>query len=215
MIIDAHTHRVKNKSAKALINFYPYEDVSKIREGDLLSAGIHPWFIHQHNVDDAFLKLEKLCENKIIDAIGECGIDHYVEDIETQKNVFKRHIAFSGRYKLPMVIHSVKTSHLMLEMHKMHAQNFPWIIHGFQGKIETAKQFSKQNIFISFGEKLLEQPQKYKSLLNEVDMDFVLFETDDCKREVIEIYQAAAEMLNLPLPELEKRIENNFNRIFI
>ncbi len=211
MIINAHTHQPSSADI-SVINFYPYQSIPEVRENDLLSAGLHPWFLKDINIDEALIQLEALCQNQKIAVVGECGLDKNMDNIEIQKNVFKCHIELSEKHKLPIVIHSVKTHHFILEMRNKLTATMPWLVHGFQGSKELALQFSSQNIFISFGAAIMVHPDKFQTILNQVDLDFVLFETDDKNISISEIYQQAAKLLNMPVGLLEKRIENNFKR---
>ena len=214
MIIDTHTHILKEAAGVSVLNFYPYDDLPKVEMPNLLSCGIHPWFIQENKLDIWLRNIEHYCQKKTIIAIGECGLDKNIENIQLQKEVFKRQISLSEQYGLPMIIHSVKMYHMVLEIRKITQAKQPWIIHGYQGSIETANQFVKQNIFISFGESLLKKSDKLKSVLNQIDIDFLLFETDDSNISIKAIYKHAAKLLGLDEGLLEKKIESNFYSVF-
>jgi len=213
MFINAHTHTVTNADVN-LVNVFPENDLPPLSKANKISCGIHPWFIKNYAVKDILNKLELFCQRKEISAIGECGLDKNTSNINLQKEVFLLQVELSEKYKLPMVIHSVKTYSDLLEIYKLNNCKQPWIIHGFTGSKEVAKHFTKKNIFISLGNYLLNQPQKAKDLLNQIDLNFVLFETDDKDLGIELIYETAAKYLNCLVTELEGRIECNFNRIF-
>ncbi|WP_066630357.1 TatD family hydrolase [Labilibacter marinus] len=210
MLIDAHTHSASKGVDLSIINCYPSE--VQLNDSYVYSCGIHPWYIKPEKTEEWISGIDSLCKNNNIVAIGECGLDKNIDDLEYQKEVFKTQIRLSEQYKLPCIIHSVKTHHLILEIKKETRAQMPWLVHGFSGSIETAQQFASQNIFISFGENLIKHPDKFKKLLNQVDMDFVLFETDDSDVTIQEVYREAAKLLNKDLAWLENKIEMNFNR---
>ncbi|MGQ1785489.1 TatD family hydrolase [Saccharicrinis sp. GN24d3] len=213
MLIDCHTHQRSPKADIAIINQYPY-DFKSDSEKHKYSCGIHPWFIQEDKIKSWLNVLVTLCQQKKIVAIGECGLDKNIENIEFQKNVFEPQIRLSEQYKLPVVIHSVKTHHLISEIRKKCHVKQPWIIHGFNGSIEMGQQFVKQNIFISFGQDLIKRPDKFQKILSRLNMDFVLLETDDCDISIVDVYRQAAKLLNLDMGLLENKIEANFNSVF-
>ncbi len=213
MIINAHTHQL-SKDALSVINCYPDEDLPIIKTSDLISCGIHPWFLESTDVNSAFEKLEEYCRLKKVQAIGECGLDKNVNDLPWQIAIFERQIQLAEKYNLPMIIHSVKMHHKILEIRKKRTKKIPWLIHGFNGSIEMAEQFSNQNIFISFGQNVLTHPLKTQKTLNQVDMNFVLFETDDKNVSIAEIYDGAAALMQMSPLELESKIEDNFKIFF-
>ncbi len=102
----------------------------------------------------------------------------------------------------------------MLEIRKNGDFKQPWIIHSYNGSIETAQQFASQNIFISFGENLIKHPDKFKKLLNQVDLNFVLLETDDSNVSIIAVYEQAAKFLDMEMGVLESKIEANYKKVF-
>jgi TatD DNase family protein len=213
MIINAHTHQLSEESISVL-NCYPDEDLPNIRKSDFISCGIHPWFLKSTDLKRALEILEDYCRLNKVQAIGECGLDKNVHDMEGQIAIFEQQIQLAEKYRLPMIIHSVKTHHKILEIRKKSAKKNPWLIHGFNGSIEIAEQFSNQNIFISFGQNVLTHPLKVQKILNQVDMNFVLFETDDKDVSITEIYGGAASLMQVPAIELERRIEDNFKKFF-
>ena len=212
MLIDVHTHKKSEGADLSVVNLYP-EDVA-LSGSHIYSCGIHPWYIQEEKVKEWLSHIEQLCRQQKIVAIGECGLDKNSENIKLQKDVLKAQIKLSEQYKLPVIIHSVKTHHRVLELRKTTLSRQPWIIHGYNGSIETLKQFARQNIFVSFGEKLIRYPDKMQQLLNQVNLDFVLLETDDSDISIVEIYRQFSKLLGMEQEELETKIETNFNCVF-
>lgn len=131
-----------------------------------------------------------------------------------QKSIFEQQIALSEKYTLPLIIHSVKTHHLVLELKKQINAKQTWIIHGYNSSVQTAQHFIDQEIFISFGENLIKHPDKFKNILNQVDLNFVLLETDDSNIGIGDVYRQAAKLLDMELNVLIKKIEENFKQVF-
>ncbi|GAF03522.1 TatD family hydrolase [Saccharicrinis fermentans] len=214
MFFDCHTHHYSVGDHVSVINYDPGDPIFRTVRLPICSCGIHPWYIHAYKIDNDLAQIESLCLHQKIVAIGECGLDKNTDDLELQKCVFERQIRLSERYELPLIIHSVKTHHIISEIRKRSKSKQPWIVHGYKGSIEMAQQFVKQNIFISFGENLLSHGHKFEMLLQQVNMDFVLFESDDSHISIVDVYEQAARLLCLDVRWLEKKIEMNFNTVF-
>lgn len=177
----------------------------------LYSFGIHPWRLCQ---DDTLSYLETLLkENKIV-AIGECGIDrNHKQTIDLQLEVFERQILLSEQYQKPLVIHNVKATADILQLHKRHQPKQAWIIHGFNGTEQEAKQLTDNGLYLSVGESLFYPNRKIIRSISSIPLDQLFFETDVSERSIHEIYEKAAELLNLPLEMLKERIFTNFARL--
>ena len=177
----------------------------------LYSYGIHPWNL---GMQPNLSLLETLLkENKVV-AIGECGIDrNYKETINLQLDVFERQILLSEQYQRPLIIHNVKATADILRLHKKHQPRQEWIIHGFNGTVEEARQLTDKGLYLSVGESILYQNRKITQSIQSIPLDKLFFETDVSERTIQEIYGKASELLNLPLEVLKERIFANFARL--
>ncbi len=213
MLINIHTHRIADADI-TILNSYPDVQLPDLESPHKLSCGIHPWYIHQFNAEEALSTLEWHCSHGKIQVLGECGLDVNIENISFQKEIFIRQIELSEKYGLPIIIHSVKTHHFILELRNQLNCNQPWLVHGYTGSKETAQQFAKQNIFISFGKFLIRHSERADTLINQTDLNFILLETDDSDYKIEEIYNQAASLLKIPTPELEHIMHSNYIRFF-
>lgn len=151
--IDIHTH-IGEVRADAILCVDPTERECLPTGEGKLSAGIHPW-----NADKAdqnvWTTLKNWLNDKRIVAIGEVGIDRLRgPQIEIQTDVFERQAELAVEYKLPLIIHCVRAFDILLRIHQ-HTPAFAdsqWIVHGFRGKPELAKQLLNCGIDLSFGQ---------------------------------------------------------------
>lgn len=121
----------------------------KAPEGQHFTLGIHPWNAAREIDWEAF---EKALDNPMIVGIGEAGIDALKgPDMEKQTEVFGRQIELAAKHRLPLVIHSVRNNHKILELYKRHKPEVPWIIHGFRGKPEEARRLLDAGLHLSLG----------------------------------------------------------------
>lgn len=165
---DFHTH--VPRTPRAIINTRPGE---KRAPGFLYSAGIHPWNSAICTESDFKALLVDANRREVV-AIGECGIDHLRgPEIEIQQDVFVRQAEIAEKAGKPLLIHCVRAYDKILELHKrLRPQRSQWIIHGFRGKPELARQLTCAGIYLSLGERF--NPKVPES----VDPRFIVRETD-------------------------------------
>lgn len=175
--LDIHSHN-NNRAYNAIINISPEDD---ILPDIYYSIGIHPWSTHlaTPSMLDA---LTQKAHNKQIVAIGETGLDALKGgNIETQTELFKFHIKLSEQVGKPLIIHAVKTFPQIINLKQEHSPRQPWIIHGFRGKPELAKELLKHGFFISLGEKF------NKETASIIPEDRLFYESDESPLSIKEI----------------------------
>lgn len=135
------------------------------------TAGVHPW---NADSDIDWNGLEQLLADPRVVGIGEAGLDTLRgPEIETQQRVFERQISLSEKHRLPLVIHSVRSNHRILQLHKTYHPRQPWIIHGFRGNSTQAQQLMQQGIHLSLGSR------RHPSMANPAPSPLLHYETDD------------------------------------
>lgn len=111
--------------------------------------GIHPW---ETGATPDFELLERAAAHPSVAAIGETGVDRLRgAGIDTQTNVFRRHIALSESLRKPLILHVVKALDIILAVKKECRPAMPWIWHGFRGNATMAKQLADNGILLSLG----------------------------------------------------------------
>ncbi|KOY85579.1 hypothetical protein AD998_04915 [bacterium 336/3] len=208
-----HTHR--NSDVWSLRNItFPQENQDIIQENKWYSVGLHPWFLDKNTIQLSLKEVQETSKNQRVIAIGETGLDRKITiDIDFQKEVFDKHIELSEELHKPLIIHCVKAYSDILEAYKLHNPKQNWIIHGFQGNLETALALQKKGIYLSFGESLLKN-EKLQQIFFNIDSHLILFETDISPVSVEIIYQKAIKILNLELEYIQKLIKKNLCNIF-
>jgi len=139
--------------------------------------GIHPWFCDLHN-EPHLEQLDELLNHAI--AVGECGLDLMPNrpDLEKQLWWFETQLALAKKHDLPLIIHSVKASDLIVK-HLKKEPELRGVIHGFSGSVQQAKAFTKLGFHIGIGTRLLrENNAKAESLISSLPLQNILLETD-------------------------------------
>jgi TatD DNase family protein len=188
-------------------------------EHQFISAGIHPWWLEDFSneeINSLKLNIEKLALEKKLWAIGETGIDRaYPEFLEEQKELFNWHLELSEKYRLPLVIHSVRAGADFLKILKDKKPTSPWIFHDFRGNENLLKDILRLHhaSYFSFGMSIDNSPQ-IRELLPLVPPDHLFLETDEQKHlDIHDIYLRAAHHLDLDLEFLKSQIWFNFKKV--
>lgn len=211
--INIHTHSLKKEENVISITNIKISDIINTQYKNTFSIGIHPWEINtitEHEIKT--LKSLKKVDNLL--AIGECGIDKIKnQDIEIQKEIFLIHINKSEELGIPLIIHNVKASNEIIELHKIHKPQSKWIIHGFNKNSILAKEFTKRGIYISIGGNILNN-RKLQENLKDIDLKYLFLENDDSDISIIEIYSCVAKILDLSIDNLKQIIFENYRKCF-
>lgn len=175
-----------------------------------ISIGIHPWYVTADDIEEQteWIKQTAINDKRVI-AIGECGTDKLCNtDMNLQYEAFCNCITLSEELKLPLIIHSVKTSNEIIRLRKSIKPKQAWIIHGFRGKPEQALQYINNGLYLSFGKLYNSESIKI------TPHDRLLFETDEHSGNIIEIITNAAKTLDIPTDKIQNIASENAKRLF-
>ncbi len=211
--INIHTHKSNSDKDNIHIRSLFPNQRSEILESGFYSIGIHPWYLEE--IESQFFNLEKaLLEEPKIIAIGEVGLDRSKGDnLELQKEVFKRQILLSEKYQKPLIIHSVKTHSEILQIKKEMNPKMPWIFHGFSGNKEVGLQLISAGIFLSIGEAVFRK-EKLREALPYFSFNRLFIETDESELSVEIIYAEIASLKCISVDEVCKRVQIQFSEVF-
>ncbi|WBV51409.1 TatD family hydrolase [Chryseobacterium gambrini] len=185
-------------------------DIEQIPPDVPYSIGIHPKDIDVNAVDRQFEWMKnRVSENCL--AIGECGLDSFVEtDQKIQEDVFLRQIQFANEVKKPMIIHCVRKFYEVISFKKYAEQ--PMIIHGFNKKERIAEDLLKNNFYLSFGKAVLYN-LSLQNTLKITPLDKIFLETDNDDFSLEELYGKVSEIKGISLENLNKQIAENLETI--
>ncbi len=197
MYIDIHTHRTTLGEAVTSI-------VNNATTASFASVGIHPWDITPQWPTELERVAIAAKEERVV-AIGECGIDKIKSpaSIELQTEVLKAHIELSEKIEKPLILHCVRGAEEIISLHKKHRPRQAWIIHGFRGRPELAKQLLREGFFLSFGEKF------NNDSLAATPLNQLFAESDTSEKHIKDIYASIAKVKNISTEELATIIKEN------
>lgn len=190
-MVDIHTHKVYGE-VDVIYNVRINDDSFSLPHGPKIffSVGIHPWDVHNYK-PGWMSNLEFLLSFNQVAAIGECGLDKHAEaPYEMQLKLFKEQIILSESSKKNMIIHCVGYFNELILLKKEIQPKQLWIIHGFRGKPELARQLIREGFGLALGEKF--NPEVVK----EIPGDRLFFESDESSISVEELRQKVAIIRN-------------------
>lgn len=149
---DIHSHKLESADNK-IINLNADDEVPS--EG-YYSIGLHPWATENIDAGQVDHYINEIKQKAVADnviAIGECGLDKLRGGKEEiQKYAFELQIEISELLHKPLIIHCVRAFDQILQLYKIRRPNQLWIVHGFRGNPELAKQLLSKGIALSYGE---------------------------------------------------------------
>lgn len=185
MFVNIHTHQPSKPEFITILNlnFSEAEKVFSSNEEGFYSVGFHPWFADEFS-NELFHKLTNWAKDKRLTVIGECGLDKNSKvPINQQLFVLEKQILLSEKVEKPLVIHCVGFFNELLEIKKQFNPQQLWIIHGFRGKPELAKQVLKAGCALSFGEHFNIES------VSVTPIDKLYVETDESSINIEEMYK--------------------------
>lgn len=211
MILDIHTHRLPDCTNAALWSSCMNDRKSQeFNQATWISAGIHPWYLSPSTLNEQLDWLESvITTDRRVLAIGEAGLDRLCQTpFKLQLKAFRIIIELSERYKLPLIIHAVKTFNEIMALKKEIHPFQPWIIHGFRGKKELAGSLLRQDFHFSVGEKFNTEAVKT------IPSEHLLAETDESLADISDIIGRMAEVRDESVDSLRTRLCLNAERLF-
>jgi TatD DNase family protein len=151
--------------------------------GLVYALGIHPIYINQAHEDDLIILEEKirqsLSDPRFV-AIGEIGLDYFVEGLDPHKQEFFFHaqLELAQKYQLPVVLHVRRSQDAVLKA--LRRRKVPsGIAHAFNGSFQQAEQFIELGFKLGFGgAATYPRALQIRRLLTELPLDCIVTETD-------------------------------------
>lgn len=171
---------------------------------------IHPCDVSQSELH--YISIDNY-DPKTIIAIGETGLDYrreYRANAELQRLFFRRYIEVAEKLHKFVVVHQIRALDDTLEILK--DVTIPVIFHGFSGSLESAQRITRAGYYLSFGH-LLFNNIKLHSVIRNIPLSSIFFETDESHWPIEEIYSKAALILGLNIEDLKTEITKNFNDV--
>lgn len=148
------------------------------------ALGLHPIYVAEHlpaHLDGLREQLSALAGHPKLCAIGEIGLDYYVEGLDRtrQQQVFEAQLQMAADFNLPALLH-VRRSHAdVIATLKRFKLQRAGIIHAFAGSREEAREYIKLGFRLGLGGAgTWPQALRMHRVLADLPLDSVVLETD-------------------------------------
>lgn len=218
-LYDIHTHDAPSsnpddeeglrQNITNIVNVYPlgFEYAKDNENYPWFSCGVHPWYSEDAEPQLKFLK--EIAGDPRIVAIGEAGLDKLKgPDLAIQQTIFAQQVELSEQLQKPLIIHCVKAWDELLRIKKMYRPRQPWIIHGYKGKLDLAKQLLSHGFFFSVNDRF------NADAIRVIPLERLFCETDVSEIPIGDIYNEVANTLEIPVETLISQIEENAKKVF-
>ena len=155
-------------------------DIAHKHENIFSTVGVHPHDAQSFNDDVKKSMMELIRDEKVV-AIGEIGLDYYRNNSppEVQKRVFAKQLRIARETGLPVIIHVRDAWNDVEEViDSVNNSDVRGVFHCYSGDLETARRLIKKGFFVSFGGIITFKNYKHVEMLEEIQIEKMLIETD-------------------------------------
>jgi len=141
--------------------------------------GLHPYFIDQHKESDLDKLRHYIKINRPI-AVGECGLDFYLKELDPDKQnfYFEQQLDIALEFNLPVVIHARKSTEAVIHAITKRP-GLEGMIHSYSGSYEQAIKLIDLNFYLSFGGPITyEKSTRLRNIVKLLPLNNLLVETD-------------------------------------
>jgi TatD DNase family protein len=154
-------------------------DVCARDTGLFPAYGLHPMYLEDHrpaHLDELRTWIER--EQPV--AVGECGLDFFVEglDAQAQQLYFDCQLQLARAFELPVIVHARRAVDAVIASIRR-IGGLRGVVHSFSGSPEQAKQLWQAGFLIGLGGPVTyERANRLRTLAATMPLDYLLLETD-------------------------------------
>jgi TatD DNase family protein len=206
MLVDSHCHLdasafdgdraaviARARAAGVLRQVVPAVDAAgwpKLRDacasspGLFPAYGLHPMYLAQH-APQHLAALREWIERERPCAIGECGLDYFIEDLDAdaQQAYFDGQLRLARETGLPVIVHARRAVDAVIASIRRSNGNrddgLRGVVHSFSGSREQAAQLWKLGFLVGLGGPVTyERARRLRKLAAILPIEQLLLETD-------------------------------------
>ena len=205
MLINIHTHHARNSQHEIIQS-------DKLAVDSPFSFGL----LHQQypEASKTVETIDQIYRHKNCLAVGEIGLDkNSTIDLDIQIQTFKKQLFASEKYKLPVILHCVKSWNEILQIKQATNPSQTWIFHGFR-KTNLLTSVLESGVHISIGTAVI-WDEKLQEQVKNIPLNRLFLETDNDTNYTIEnVYQTVALIKNISLQVLKDQVYINTKNTF-
>ncbi|MBO9663151.1 TatD family hydrolase [Dokdonella sp.] len=165
--------------AIALSTFAKLRDVCAAHANLHPAYGLHPMYLAEHRPEHLDALREWIDRDRPL-AIGECGLDFFVEglDAQTQRFYFVRQLELAREFGLPLIVHARRAVDEVIATIRR-VGGLRGVVHSWSGSEEQARQLWKLGFLLGIGGPVThERAQRLRRLVASMPLECLLLETD-------------------------------------
>ena len=165
--------------AIAVSGFEKLRDLCRNEAGLFPAYGLHPMYLAEHT--PAHLDaLARWIEREHPVAVGECGLDFYVEgfDRDAQQRYLDEQLKLARDHDLPVILHARRAFDDVAAAIRR-VGGLRGVVHSFSGSEEQALQFFRLGFHVGIGGPVTyERAQRLRAIVASMPIEWLLLETD-------------------------------------
>jgi len=141
--------------------------------------GLHPMFLAEHR-DRHLDELREWVLRERPVAIGECGLDHFVEGLDpgAQLHYFEAQLRLARELDLPVIVHARRAVDAVLGAIRR-TGGLRGVVHSFSGSEQQAAQLAAQGFLLGLGGPVTyTRANRLRRLAATMPLEWLLLETD-------------------------------------
>jgi TatD DNase family protein len=214
--------------AIGVAGFAKLRDLCSSEAGLHPAYGLHPMFLADHRPEHLGELATWIRRERPV-AIGECGLDFYVEglDAETQRRYFRRQLELAREFDLPVVLHARRAVDEVIATLRS-VGSLHGVVHSFSGSVEQAQQLWKLGFCIGLGGPITyPRARRLRELVATMPLEFLLLETDSPDQplhghqgarnepsRLVEVCECVAQLRGVDANVIARATTDNTNRLF-
>lgn len=148
-------------------------------DGLFPAYGLHPMFLDDHRPDH-LRQLGEWIERERPVAVGECGLDYFVEglDHDAQQQYFDGQLALAREHDLPVIVHARRAVDAVIASIRRF-DGLRGVVHSWSGSRQQAGQLWDLGFVLGIGGPVTyERAQRLRKLVASMPLEYLLLETD-------------------------------------
>ena len=146
---DVHCHG--RSGPRMITSVGPDDDMPGVYGEAWYSVGVNPWDSATATEDDIERVRVAAADPRVV-AVGEAGLDaRRGGEADVQECIFLEQARIAEEVGKPLIVHCVGRYGRLMELHRAFAPRQLWVVHGFRGKPELARQLVALGMGVSLG----------------------------------------------------------------
>ena len=190
--------------------------------------GLHPMYLDAHRPEHLH-ELRTWIEHERPLAVGECGLDYFVEglDAEAQAFYFDGKLRLAREFDLPVIVHARRAVDAVITAIRR-IGGLRGVVHSFSGSAEQAAQLHRLGFLLGIGGPVTyERAARLRGIVAGMPLEQLLLETDSPDQpgaahrgqrnepaHLVEVLDVVAALRGMPREALAAATRDNAARLF-